>query len=137
MTDREIELNFALIEEQINSKIDRIDGKLERLQLTLDDYKEAHSNEHDHNTNETNLKLDLINERIITLQDTYKRFEKQEQLNESKSLGISQISWAKWGIFIGIAIFFFSNFFNINYETTKKYFDNKVDNNTTVGRDVK
>lgn len=135
MTDKEIALSLELIEEQVSSKVDRLDSKIERVQSDFVSYKEAHSNEHDHNENEVNLKLDLINHRIVALQEQYVRFEKKEQDHETKSLSMKQLLWSRWSFFGAIIIFILANFFNINYESIKKSLNVKEDTNTTVQRD--
>lgn len=131
MTDKEIELSLRVMEEQANSKIDRLDSKLDRFQSDLDHYKESHLSEHDHNENEINLKLDLINERISVLQEKYTVFMQEENNNKTRILSIKQIQLAGWGIFITILFFLVSNFFDIKYESVKKYFSSSNDINIT------
>lgn len=85
MNDREIELQFSIIEEKHNNATSRLESRLSELNSDFRSYKESHYKEHVHEEKEIDLKIDLLRKEIEIL--TTKLDIEDKKQNKSISKG--------------------------------------------------
>ena len=125
MNDKEIELQFRIVEEKYNSAISRLESRLSELNRDVKNYKENHTNEHSHQEKEIDLKLNLIKKDIQSSEKQLFQLEKEEQKNiDKKTLNYTAI-----GVWIGaisLAVMLFVQLYDTYYTPNSKAIAKRV-----------
>jgi len=97
MNEKEITLQFQILEEKSQSSISRLESRLSELNKDIKNYKENHNSEHSHQEKERDLKQSLISKDIQAIEKQLLQFEMQEQKNMSKKT----LNYTAIGVWIG------------------------------------